>query len=949
MFTTTTVLFLVYVFLGLDALLLIILLAGRWQRRRKDHIRALQTDFILSAFPDQAEHTAIRLIDRHRKLFIECFIQLHQSLVVDEALKSKLTNYLSWRGRDRYYLRRLRSPFRLKRIEAATILGYLWGDTIQSALEDALRRERSYSVRIYLANALADIGRAGAIPTLVESLPRAPLWYQQKIQVLLSQFGFDFHEYLPNILDSNLTEMQALIIHFASEYVADDLRDYLLQKAVVKNRTLARAAADGLARLYPQALDSELFLDHRDPVIQGIAIRALQHIRSRNTLDRLLDMTGDARRVHAVAAASNILQHKPRYLPYVSQRFRTESDKDRRLALAEIMANRIEYFLANILSRDSDLIKDLLAQVLLMHQASSVIGFLNRNRDREVENEILSVIREVIRRDRYLAEQFRTYLDDRLLEKLRRTRLKPAPGKRDEKRERVKLVWLYSLLVGIILIFPGIYVLRRWDLLTEFSPFQHLAQYVIDFNYLLGFYFGSVNSIYILILVFSLLGVARQSRFWQVKKLTTLFKSRMLPSISIIAPAYCEEAGIIESTNSLLNLKYPDYDLIVVNDGSSDQTLNRLIEYYHLERIDFEFKQQIPTMPVRGIYLNRSIPKLLVVDKANGGKADSLNVGINISRKEYFCGIDADSLLETDALLKVISPVMDDDEESVASGGNILPINGCAVDRGLLTSIALPKNRVARFQTIEYLRAFMAGRVGWSYINSLLIISGAFGLFRKERVIETGGYLTSKGKYHKDTVGEDMELVVRLTRYMRRKRLQHRIHYAFNANCWTEVPESLNILGRQRDRWHRGLIDILIFHRRLLFNPFYGRVGVIALPYFFIFEFVGPLIEVQGYVMVIMAAVLGLLNPPLALFLFLTGILMGTVVSLFSLIMAGEILSKFKVREILLMLYYAVLENFGFRQLSSWWRVTGFFSSLKKPKGWGKMVRKGFATQSSSS
>jgi cellulose synthase/poly-beta-1,6-N-acetylglucosamine synthase-like glycosyltransferase len=243
----------------------------------------------------------------------------------------------------------------------------------------------------------------------------------------------------------------------------------------------------------------------------------------------------------------------------------------------------------------------------------------------------------------------------------------------------------------------------------------------------------------------------------------------------------------------------------------------------------------------------------------------------------------------------------------------------------------------------------MAGRVGWSYINSLLIISGAFGLFRKERVIETGGYLTSKGKYQKDTVGEDMELVVRLTRYMRRKRLRHRIHYAFNANCWTEVPESMKILGRQRDRWHRGLIDILVFHRRLLFNPTFGRVGVIALPYFFIFEFVGPLIEVQGYVMLVLAAVLGLLNPPLALFLFLTGILMGTVVSLFSLIMAGEILSKFKAREILLMLYYAVLENFGFRQLSSWWRVTGFFSSLKKPKGWGKMVRKGFATQSASS
>ncbi|MFC1747133.1 glycosyltransferase, partial [Candidatus Neomarinimicrobiota bacterium] len=572
--STTTLLFLIYAFLGLDILLFIFLLADRRHRHRVEHTRALLTDYILNVFPDLEEHDSLPLVDRHISLFIECFIQLHQSLAVDEALKLKLTDYLNWKGRDRYYLARLRSRHRLRRIEAATILGYLWGDTIQTALNDALASEKCYSVRIYLANALSDIGQEKAIPVLVQSLSGAPAWYQKKIHVLLAQFGYSFHEYIPRIIKDDAPEIQSLIISFASNYIADDLREYLLGKALEKNGAYSRMATESLAQLYPNLLDSVQFLEHTDPVIQGLAVRALEHTPSRETLDRLLTMTDDPiLREHAVATASNILQKKSRYLAMISEQFQAESDAERKLALAQIMANRIEYFLANILSRNSDLIKELLAQVLLLHQTSSVIGFLNRNLDREVENEILSVVKIVIHQDEVLAKQFQLYLDDRLLRKLQQTRLMPEVSRRDEKRERVKLVWLYTLLVGSILIVPMIYLLRRWDMLAGVSLQQHLTQYVIDFNYLLGFYFGSVNSIYLLILFFSLLGVARQTRYWRVKKLTTLFKNRMLPPISIIAPAYCEEAGIIESTNSLLNLKYPDYELIVVNDGSSDQTL----------------------------------------------------------------------------------------------------------------------------------------------------------------------------------------------------------------------------------------------------------------------------------------------------------------------------------------------------------------------------------------
>ena len=219
------------------------------------------------------------------------------------------------------------------------------------------------------------------------------------------------------------------------------------------------------------------------------------------------------------------------------------------------------------------------------------------------------------------------------------------------------------------------------------------------------------------------------------------------------------------------------------------------------------------TSPLLGIYRNPLLPRLVVVDKVNGGKADSLNAGINIAKKEYFCGIDADSLLEPEALLKVAALTLDHGVETPALGGNIFPINGCDVDRGYLDRISLPKNRLAALQTIEYLRAFMCGRLGWARLNSLLIISGAFGLFRRERVIAVGGYMRAQERYGKGTACEEMELVVRIARLMRKKKQKFRIGYAYNANCWTEVPESIKILKRQRDRWHRGLIDIMFFHK----------------------------------------------------------------------------------------------------------------------------------------
>jgi cellulose synthase/poly-beta-1,6-N-acetylglucosamine synthase-like glycosyltransferase len=240
------------------------------------------------------------------------------------------------------------------------------------------------------------------------------------------------------------------------------------------------------------------------------------------------------------------------------------------------------------------------------------------------------------------------------------------------------------------------------------------------------------------------------------------------------------------------------------------------------------------------------------------------------------------------------------------------------------------------------MRAFMCGRLGWAQLNGLMIISGAFGLFRKERVIGIGGYLTSSELFRRDTVGEDMELVVRISRFMRENKQKYRIGYSYNANCWTEVPEDIKSLKRQRDRWHRGLIDILYFHRRTLFNPRYGRMGLVAMPYYFIFETLGPLFEIQGYLMVFLAAIFGLLSTKLALLLFLATIAFGIFISMASVLIAERNVVYFSYRDSLKLLVTAFAESFGPREFFSLWRVFGFFNAMKKPAGWGKAERKGF-------
>jgi cellulose synthase/poly-beta-1,6-N-acetylglucosamine synthase-like glycosyltransferase len=448
-------------------------------------------------------------------------------------------------------------------------------------------------------------------------------------------------------------------------------------------------------------------------------------------------------------------------------------------------------------------------------------------------------------------------------------------------------------------------------------------------------FFFAINSYY---LVLTVAGFCRTLRVFNEVRRTDqrrLLRSPLTPPVSLLAPAFNEEANVVENVRSLLMLDYPLFEVILVNDGSTDGTLGRLVAAFDLRRCARSFEHSLPCKPIRGIYESASYPNLVVVDKANGGKADALNAGLNLSLYPIFCAIDADSILEPDALLRLVRPFVDAPGVTIAAGGVVRVANGCDIHGGRVHAVRLPRRALPLIQIVEYLRAFLFGRMGWSTGNSLLVISGAFGLFDKKAAMLAGGYAT-------DSVGEDMELVVRMHRYRRERRQPYRIGFVPDPICWTEVPESLRVLRRQRTRWQRGLIDTLLRHRSMIGRPRYGTVGMVSLPGFLVFEMISPLVELTGYLLLPVLWASGLLSLSLAGTFFVLAILYMVLVSALAILLEDVAFRRYpSVKDLACLLLAAVLENFGFRQLTVWWRVRAFAEYLRGDLSWGAMERRG--------
>lgn len=423
---------------------------------------------------------------------------------------------------------------------------------------------------------------------------------------------------------------------------------------------------------------------------------------------------------------------------------------------------------------------------------------------------------------------------------------------------------------------------------------------------------------------------------------TSILASPLAPSVSIIAPAYNEGLTIIDNIKSLTNIHYANYEVLVINDGSTDDSMEKLIAAYQLEKIPYAIHQIIPTSKVLGVYKSTlpTYQNLLVVDKENGGKADALNVGLNVSRSDYVACIDVDCILEPDALLKMVKPFLEGgDKKVIATGGVVRIANNCKVISGRIAEINMPKKMLPRFQVLEYVRSFMLGRMAWSKLNGLLIISGAFGMFDRKIAVEAGGYNTK-------TVGEDMEIVVRCRRMMHDRKIPYKVAYIPDPLCWTEVPSDLKSLLKQRNRWARGTAETLWIHRKMFFNSNYGQLGWLSMPFWFLFEWLAPIIEFFGVCYFLVLWYLGAINWIVALSLLLGVFGFSLMYSLATIYFEERVYHQYQKRsDFLKLVVLSFVEFFMFHPFIVLGSILGNFDLIRGKKGWGQAKRVGFLHQ----
>jgi cellulose synthase/poly-beta-1,6-N-acetylglucosamine synthase-like glycosyltransferase len=455
-------------------------------------------------------------------------------------------------------------------------------------------------------------------------------------------------------------------------------------------------------------------------------------------------------------------------------------------------------------------------------------------------------------------------------------------------------------------------------------------------------YFLVLNTCYLVLLCLAATELASYRRKMPYAGYDDLFTSPLTPPVSIVVPAHNEAGGIVESVRALLALRYPTFEVIVVDDGSEDDTFALLQDTFDLVEVPMVVPDLVPVRGlIRSVHVAAGSEPVTVVRKAGlGSKTDPNNAGINVAKYPLVCFIDADSLLDPDALLRVAKPFFDDPQRMVAAGGTVRVANGSTIYRGQLVEARMPRGWLARIQVVEYLRSFLFGRSGWSRLNGLLVISGAFGVFSRGVLIEIGGF-------RHGSTGEDADLVARMHRHLRDRRADYRISFVAEPVCWTEVPENARDLGKQRTRWSRGLAEVLWDQRRMMANPRYGRIGLVVLPYFLVFELLGPVVELFGLLTIVAGLAIGVVDLPVAALLLLASLGYGTFLTVASFALEEATFHRYERRaDLVTGMMAAALENLGFRQRHAWWRLRGLSNAVtRREQSWGQLTRLGFQVQ----
>lgn len=932
-------------FFAIDLVVFISILLIKWHSRRtfkRARVRMLRINrYILEAdLAGLGREYAIEPLT-----LLAHIRHLREFTTLGSASEEAVKAFLASRDLAALAARLLRSPWLHRRIQGYLILGLSRGQGIQKRLLAALGRERRSLGRIVCLSQVAKQGEIPDFPTLIACLEKGAPSRRSREIMTLTALATMLHEWFDSTdLPTGEAALALYLMTVNARPVAADW-ERLAGLALERSDGIGEGAAALLSERFPAKRFIEAFRDRPELRFRLPMARLLGQTLAPSSLDELDPWFSDpALREAGIAAAGEVLRYHPGsdsvFLSFIG----TDSDSPRASALSRALEYRLPALLYHAALPIDPRLRSMIRHLLDQDRAGILVEVLSDMPPTGLRLVFLDFLREELSSRPRAASFLSRHLDTEL-----RAALALGPPEPEEDRSNIPVktwdkVYLAFLVLAGLAFFPAYFAISRSNELPWLSPAEILYRFLFDFQFAFAYYTLAINGIYLLLLLFSTLRIGSEARLWESDLTRILAGPGILPTISLVVPAYNEEANIVESVNSLLSLSYPSYEIIVVNDGSSDATMHALIKAFGLEPAGSGADGILPSMPVRTVYRSPSLPRLRVVDKANGGKADALNAGLNRATGDYFCSIDADSILDPQSLIRAMFQVVASDRDIIAIGGNIFPVNGCLVEHGHLQEIRIPQEPLARFQTIEYLRSFVGGRLGWTLVDGLLIISGAFGLFRRNAVMEVGGYLTGKGAWRRQTVGEDMEIVVRLSRKDREEGRHGKVEYAYNANCWTEVPEKTRAFWKQRDRWQRGLMEVLAMHRGMAFRPRYGAPGMISMPYFLVFEHIGPWLETMGYLVLIVAVIFNLIDAFIPIVIFGIALAFGILISIASVLLAERQIIYFRPREFLMILSIAIVENFGYRQVTSMGRVVSSFMFFFVDRGWGKSHRKGFKT-----
>lgn len=455
---------------------------------------------------------------------------------------------------------------------------------------------------------------------------------------------------------------------------------------------------------------------------------------------------------------------------------------------------------------------------------------------------------------------------------------------------------------------------------------------LIFINILFMYYIYIYSIIFFISTIYSMVNLNNHIYKKRYKNIIKIEKENNYPPISILVPAYNEEKSILNCIKSLLKLDYPIFEIIIISDGSTDKTVEKIITEFRLKKVKRPIRKLIRSKEIINIYQNKDEVKITLIDKLNGGKADALNTGINASKYPYFVSLDADSMLNYDSLKNIIEPIIEDDR-TIAVGGNVKVSNSAVIDNGEIKRIKTPKKAIVIFQLIEYYRVFLTNRVWFNRFNGNLIVSGAFGLFKKQSVLNVGGYSL-------ECIGEDMDLIIKLHSFYRKNKRNYKIQYNPNAICWSEAPETYKDLKNQRKRWHMGLMQSLLGHKYIFLNIRYGIIGIFSFMYYFIYEMLSCIIEILGLIVILLSYSIGIINWDFFKTFMFMYIIYSTIISISAIILERYMFkSLMSIKTTLVLILFSIIECFGYRQLCSLYRILGIISYKRKNFKWNKIQR----------